>query len=132
MWFELLDILFLVKCLKQPPDNFNIPEYISFSTTTTKSSSRNNLAVNYRRTIAGRHFYFKRKVRLWNSLCQINLDSSLPSIKNYLTKFLWNHFQTNFTQDNFCTYHFRCTYHFHYPFPVVTYQSFNFYFDIQW
>ena len=108
MWFELQDILFLVKCLKHPPDNFNILDYISFTTTTTRSSSRNNLAVKYRRTNAGRHFYFNRIVRLWNSLPQINLDSSLPSIKNHLTNFLWNHFQSNFTQDNYCTYHFRC------------------------
>jgi len=60
--------------LKPPPDNFNILDYLSFIITTTRSSSRNNLAVNYRRTNAGRHFYFNRIVRSWNSLLLYHLS----------------------------------------------------------
>ena len=34
-WLELQDLLFLVKCLLDPPDNFNVRDYICFSTTNT-------------------------------------------------------------------------------------------------
>ena len=30
-WFELQDVMFIVKCLKVPPDNFNILDHISFN-----------------------------------------------------------------------------------------------------
>ena len=30
-WYELQDILFAVKCLLDPPDNFNLYNYVKFS-----------------------------------------------------------------------------------------------------
>ena len=36
-WLELQDMMFLIKLLKEPADNFNILDYISFSTTSTRS-----------------------------------------------------------------------------------------------
>ena len=42
-WLELQDMMFLIKLLKEPADNFNILDYISFSTTSTRSDSTRKL-----------------------------------------------------------------------------------------
>ena len=41
MWLELQDILFLVRNLKNPSDNFNILDYVSFQKSNTRSSTKN-------------------------------------------------------------------------------------------
>ena len=41
VWLELQDILFFVKCLKNPPINFNIYDYVSFSQSSTRFGSNN-------------------------------------------------------------------------------------------
>ena len=57
-WFELLDIMFLVKCLKQPDESFNIFDFVSFSTSNTRfGSSGNKLQFGFQRTSNHRHFY---------------------------------------------------------------------------
>ena len=38
-WFELHDILFLVKCIKNPPDNFSLSDYFTFTSGPTRSTS---------------------------------------------------------------------------------------------
>ena len=95
MWLELQGVLFLVKCLKDPLDNFDILKYVSFSSNITKSTTRKKLVCNYKRTNTGRHFYFNRIVRLWKSFPEIDFDQSIPTIKAHLSKFLWNHFVNN-------------------------------------
>ena len=60
-WFELLDIMFLVKCIKQPDESFNIFDLVSFSTSNTRcGSSGNKLQFGIHRTSNHRHFYFNR------------------------------------------------------------------------
>ena len=49
-WLELQDLLFLVKCLLDQPDNFNVRDYICFSTTNTRSSIKNKLVHKFSRT----------------------------------------------------------------------------------
>ena len=39
-WYDFQDILFLLKCILHPPDNFNIFNYVSFCTTNTRSAGR--------------------------------------------------------------------------------------------
>ena len=34
-WLELQDLYFFIKCIKDPPDNFNILDYVSFSANNT-------------------------------------------------------------------------------------------------
>ena len=66
-WYEIQDLLFLIKCLQNPPDNFNIYDCISFVSSNTR---RNQfmLQCNHTRTSRARHFYFNRVVKLWNSI----------------------------------------------------------------
>lgn len=75
---NLRDVLFIVKCLLSPPDNFDILQYVSFSTHGTRSTSSDKLKVNFHRTSTTHHFYFNRVVKLWNipSHC---LDLTLPT-----------------------------------------------------
>lgn len=108
MWIELQDVLFIVKCLQDPPDNFNVLEYISFTRNNTRSSTKKRMEYKYKRTTIGRHYYFNRIVRLWNALPDLDLQRPIGIIKNKLTVFLWNHFNSNFNPDNPCTYHLRC------------------------
>ena len=126
MWLELQDLLFLVKCLKDPPDNFDILQYVSFCKAkclkdppdnfdilqyvsfckaNTRSSAKGKMEYHYKRTSLGRHYYFNRVVRLWNALPEIELEASARLIKIQISKFLWNHFITNFDPDSHCTYH---------------------------
>ena len=60
-WFEIQDLMFLVKSLKEPSDNFNIKYHINCVTGRTRSSCNNKLAKHYN---ASRHFYFNRITRL--------------------------------------------------------------------
>ena len=79
-WFELQDIMFLVKCLQNPADGMNINTYITFVniSSITRAGSRGN-KLRYKdklRTRDGRHFYFISFVRLWNSLPSIDITKS--------------------------------------------------------
>jgi len=47
-WFDLQDLMFLLKCLKDPDDNINIHRYMT-----------NQLKLNYNRTSTTQYFYFK-------------------------------------------------------------------------
>ena len=107
-WFELQDLLFLVKCLKDSADSAGIRDHITFVSSSTRAGSGRKLARNYCRTSIVRHFYFNRVVLLWNAVPPINLDLSLQTIKRQLYSFLWDHFLKNFTTDNSCSFHFLC------------------------
>ena len=66
-WFEVLDIMFLVHNLKNPPDNFDIYDHITFTNfdeRSTRSSAAHHLQSKHCRTSYGRHFYFNRIARL--------------------------------------------------------------------
>ena len=89
-WYELQDLLFLIKLLKNPQDNVDIGEHITFITSLTiQGTSGTKLKVQYNRTSIGRHFYYNRVVRLWNRVDHsIDLSLSIPSIKNKLKEVL--------------------------------------------
>ena len=55
-FFELQDIMFVVKSLKFPTNNFNIRDYISFGTTNTKLSSGHKLLHIHQTSNMNRHF----------------------------------------------------------------------------
>ena len=104
-WHDLQDLLFLIKCMKNPPDNISLVlEFISFTSTNTRSGHHRKLQHHYRRTSPARHFYFNRVVKLWNTLPPINIDLSYTSIKRFLTDILWKRFLLNFDPTNACTY----------------------------
>ena len=107
-FYEYLDVILLVQSLQQPDDSFNIHDYITFSSHTTRSSSSTKISLKHCSTNRSRHFYFNRVARLWNALPPIDLSLSLPTIKVHLNKFLWSHFLEHFESSNPCTYHFIC------------------------
>ena len=88
MYFlELNDILFLVKSLKFPTPAFNIYNYVSFNTSTTRSRTFNKLIHNFTPTSHAHHFYFNRIVRLWNLLPYIDSSLTINTIKSNLHDF---------------------------------------------
>ena len=106
---DLSDILFFIKSIKQPSDNFNILHHVSFSKSNTRSSSHNKLNHTYSHNNKIRNSYFVRLPRLWNSLPPINLNQPFNSIKTYIYNYLWNHFEANFNQFDPCSFHYLCT-----------------------
>jgi len=89
--YEIADILFFIKSLKQPSDKFNVLNHVDFTTGTTRSSG----IKLYPKTASTNYImnsYFYHLPRLWNSLPIIDLSQSLDVIKSKLKKFRWNHF----------------------------------------
>ena len=107
-WLEIQDIMCLVKCLKEPSDNFNIFSYVSFSSGTTRSTASRKLIHNFTKFCSSRHFYFNRIVRLWNALPPVNLNDSILTIKHNIHTHFWCHFLAHFDSDNVCSFHFLC------------------------
>ena len=79
-WYELQDMLFIIKCIKAPSDNFDIHKYVSFVTSSTRSASHHKLKQNLCRTSRYRHFYFKCIVKLWNAFPYFDTSLSMTSI----------------------------------------------------
>ena len=107
-FLELNDILFLVKSLKSPTPAFNIYNYVTFNTSTTRSRIFNKLIHNFTPTSHAHHFYFNRIVRLWNSLPYIDLSLTINTVKSNLHDFFWNNFVAHFDSDNTHTFHYQC------------------------
>ena len=105
--YELQDLLYLIKCLQNQPDNINIHDHIKFVTSSTR---RNNqmLRYNYARTSITRHSFFNRVVRLWNALQPINIEQPFTTIKCQIIETFWSKFTQTFKSltNNACTYHF--------------------------
>ena len=106
-WLEIQDVLFLLKHIKLPADNFNIFDHVSFVTSCTRASTRKDLKQNFSRCSTTSHFYFNRVVKLWNKL-PIVLSESYTKNKHDICVFLWDHFIKNFNSDIPCSYHFLC------------------------
>ena len=107
-YYEYLDISFLATCLKEPNSSFPILDYITFSSSNTRSRTFAKLVPNKVKSNVSRHFYFNRVTRLWNLLPPIDLDLPLASIKRKLKEVLWEHFKSNFSPSNYCTFHLLC------------------------
>ena len=106
--YELQDLLYLVKQLKQPQADLQIYNYVTFASSKTRFSQQHKLSVSFSRTSSVKHFYFHRIVTLWNSLPHIDLDQPLITIKHQIQTYLWTHFLANFDPDRACTYHYIC------------------------
>ena len=106
--FELNDLLFFIKSLKNPSPHFDITKWIHLNTNVTRSSTYFKLAHNHTRCNLSHHFYFNRLPRLWNSLPPINLKLSTTTLKHQLNNTFWSIFISNFDSNNYCTYHVKC------------------------
>ena len=82
--------MFLIKCLQNNnEDNFNIYDYVKFTSGRTRSSGV-KLAINYTRTSSYRHFYFNRIVLIYNAISSVvNLSDSYYTIQCKVVLFLW-------------------------------------------
>ena len=108
MQFEINDILLFVTCIKNPTSSFDISQFVSFSSCSTRSSSHFKLNHNLCTSSYVKHFYFNRLPRLWNSLPVISFEHSINSIKHKLKSFFWHHFMETFNPNDPCTFHFLC------------------------
>ena len=106
--YELNDIMFFIKSLKRPTNSFKITNYVSFSSSSTRSSINCKLVHKRSRLNTNRHFYFNRLPRLWNTLPPINLSHSISTIKSMLLKHMWSHFLNHFNPDIPCSFHCVC------------------------
>ena len=105
MQFEVADILFFVKLLKNQNSCFPISKYITLSSHNTRQKTFFKLKSS---SNSMRQLYFNRLPRLWNSLPYIDLDVSVMSLKRKLFELFWHHFISYFDADNVCSYHFVC------------------------
>ena len=108
MEYEIRDILFFNKCVKTNDLPFNIHEFITFNTTTTRSATFFKLLHSRPRNRIQSNEYFNRFPRLWNSLPFIDIELSIFTLKDKLKTFFWQHFIINFNPNNPCTFHFLC------------------------
>ena len=108
---EMQDILFFIKLLKFPPDNFSLSEFITFIDSNTCSSSLWKIKSVYTslpKLSTTSHFYFYRIVRLWNSLPPLDLDLSFPSLKHAVYNLYWNYFISHFDISLSCSWYRVC------------------------
>ena len=104
MQLELYDVLLFIKSLKYPSESFNILDFVSFCSGSSRSAAhlRLQLSPANRSTNHIRHFYFSRLPRLWNYLPTINLEKSVMSIKSDITAFFWSRLQQTFDPSRPC------------------------------
>ena len=101
---DIADIMFLIKSLKNPTDNFYILNYVSFSNNQTRSSNY-KLKHTFISTNQSRNFYCNR---IWNALPVIDLSAPVLTIKLKIKIFMWNHFTAHFDPDDTCSFGFLC------------------------
>ena len=103
--FELQDILFAIKSLKTPTNQFTITNYISFNFTKTRSGSSSKLVYPHHLNNLSRHSYFHHLPGLWNAIPVIDLNLPYNVTKSKLKTHLWHHCIDNFDDTN----HAPCT-----------------------
>jgi len=108
--YEINDLMFLIKSLKSPSDNFQIRDHITFTSNSTRSGTHHKL-VHPRSTSATHHFHFNRITRLYNYLPVIDTSLPINTIKRKLIQYLWTHFLNNFNPDSVCSFHILCPCH---------------------
>lgn len=113
LWLEYLDISFLLNCLQNPQDHFNIFHYVRFCSNNTRSSSSSKLRQATPFThLPNNHInfhYFNRIVPLWNSLPAIDLSRHSATIKRRLKQHLWQYFLESYDSESTCTWYYCCS-----------------------
>ena len=111
LWLEAQDVIFLIKLMVDPPNNFCLEDYISYVSSSTRVSSQYKLQrVNpsIPRINAMKHFFFNRVVRLWNAFPPIDTGCSFLSIKRHVFSIFWQYFSHSYSVDRPCTWHIVC------------------------
>ena len=105
---QLQDILYIIKCFKDPADNFFVQNFVSFVHLNTRSTASNKLRINFSKTSHSQHFYFNRVAKLWNSLPPLDLSLSFNTLKLHLKQLFWKHFTVHVNLTNLCCFHIVC------------------------
>jgi len=106
--YELNDICFFVKSLKNPHSSFNILDFVKFSHNSTRSGSTHKLVLPLVKSTRHKNFYFCRLPRLWNSLPPIDLSLSYDSIAFQVQQIFWDRFTSTYDTNNSCSLHYCC------------------------
>ena len=104
---------FAIKSLKlyQLYTQFNIQDYINFSSANTRSGANNKLVIPRHLNNTSRHSYYHQLATIANSLDAmpiLDLDQPFHLLKSKLKDFLWDHFIKNFN-DNILHYLCPCS-----------------------
>ena len=107
-WLELPNILYLIRCFRDPSDNFSILNFVSIVHLNTRSTARNQLRINFSKPSHSKHFHFNRIVRLWNSLSSLKLSLSFNTLKLHIKQLFWKHSTVHFNPHNLCPFQIVC------------------------
>ena len=88
--FELADIVFVIKSLKVPSNNFYISKYLSFTAGSTRSPAQRKLKHVTVPNNKAKHSYYNRLLHLWNALLLVDLSLSVYTNRIIIYKFLWS------------------------------------------
>ena len=93
-----------IKSLKHPSDSFNILDFVSFCSVSSRSAINQRLMFPSARITSPVqiHFYFSRLPRLWNFLLHFDLNKSIQSIKSDIKAFFWKRFLETFDPTKPC------------------------------
>ena len=108
LWLESLDVLLLIKLLKNPPDNFNIKEYITLTSSRLSCSKLKLNSPQIPRLNPTCHFYINRIVRLWNILPPLDLELPFSALKEEVRLIFWDYFISSYSIDHPCTWYISC------------------------
>ena len=108
MTLELNDVIFFLKSIRSPSSHFDILSFVSFSTSTTRSSSASKLKIPLTTTSLSSNFYFNRLPRIWNLLPTIDESLSTASAIHKVKIYFWSYFLTHFNPADLCSFHIYC------------------------
>jgi len=83
--YELQDILFTVTNLKSPCKDFDISEFVYFSSHSTRSSQGMKMSHKRAKNNISKHTFFNRIPRLWNAVLPIDVEKSMGyNFRNFI------------------------------------------------
>ena len=103
---DMVDIMLFIKSIKNPTNNFNILDYVSFSNDLTRSSNC-KLNHTFMSSNQSRNFYCNRISSIRTPYHAVNdLSTPVLTTKHKIKIFMWNHFTTHFDPDDICSFNF--------------------------
>ena len=94
MTLEFSDIVFFIKLINNPTLNFNISDFLTFTSSKTRSSNFKLQHIRSSHNLT-RNFYFNRFPCLWNALPPINIiNCPINMIKSTIKSYFWLIFLT--------------------------------------
>ena len=79
-WLEFLEVMFLVRCLKNPRHSPDICSLVTFVKSCTRASTTMKLQHNFCHLSTTRHLHFNRIVLLWNAMPPVDISQSFLTI----------------------------------------------------